>query len=175
MLSVDLTDFRLMKQIAFGRSCMAVRSHFTIRPLLWILSELTRTIVGVSAVNPEAASKLPNKTMTLPNQPDRYVIQLDVFHQLHCLNNLRKALWPERYSAELDGFFLPTGKPDYTSISAQHLGNNPEVILFGLVLANANSRSLCGFDQAVDYVPWRSCSYHLAVQWAEADACSHPR
>jgi hypothetical protein len=125
ILSADLTDFRPMKRIAFGRNCTAVRSHFTKCSLLCdVFGADKRHVVGVSAVDPEAAAKLPNKTMTLPNQPNRYVLQLDVFHQLHCLNNLRKALWPKRYLAEMGNFFLPEGQPDYTSVSAKHLGNN---------------------------------------------------
>jgi hypothetical protein len=125
ILSADLTDFRPMKRIAFGRNCTAVRSHFTKCSLLCdVFGADKRHVVGVSAVDPEAAAKLPNKTMTLPNQPNRYVLQLDVFHQLHCLNNLRKALWPKRYLAEMGNVFLPDGQPDYTSVSAKHLGNN---------------------------------------------------
>jgi hypothetical protein len=35
---------------------------------------------------------------TLPIQgTNKYLIQLDVFHELHCLNDLRKAFYPERY------------------------------------------------------------------------------
>jgi len=26
-----------------------------------------------------------------------YIIELEVFHQLHCLNDIRKAFYPERY------------------------------------------------------------------------------
>lgn len=31
------------------------------------------------------AAKLVNKTTPIPDYPGEYVIQLDVFHQLHCL------------------------------------------------------------------------------------------
>lgn len=31
------------------------------------------------------AAKLANKTVPIPDYPGEYVIQLDVFHQLHCL------------------------------------------------------------------------------------------
>jgi hypothetical protein len=31
------------------------------------------------------AALLPNKTYPIKNEPGYYIIQLDVFHQLHCL------------------------------------------------------------------------------------------
>ena len=33
----------------------------------------------------------------MPGDDNGYVIGLDVFHQLHCLNHLRKILYPDRY------------------------------------------------------------------------------
>lgn len=55
------------------------------------------------------AAQLPNQTAMLPPQADDendergYVIMLDVFHQLHCLNMIRKALNPEPYQAMTPG------------------------------------------------------------------------
>jgi hypothetical protein len=46
----------------------------------------------------EQAAKLPNKTIMFPHDSQRrYLMNLDVFHQLHCLNMIRKALHPEYY------------------------------------------------------------------------------
>ncbi|RHZ47801.1 oxidase ustYa family protein [Aspergillus thermomutatus] len=39
------------------------------------------------------AAKLVNKTVPIPEDPGYYLIGLDVFHQLHCLDMLRKVLW----------------------------------------------------------------------------------
>lgn len=39
--------------------------------------------------------------MPLHNDPSNYVTQLDVFHQLHCLNLMRKLVYPEMYPIDL--------------------------------------------------------------------------
>lgn len=53
-----------------------------------------------SAIPRSQAAQLRNLTIAIPSRPDHYLIGLDVFHQLHCLDNVRKALWPERYAAD---------------------------------------------------------------------------
>ncbi|KAF8971078.1 hypothetical protein BDZ97DRAFT_1337008 [Flammula alnicola] len=53
---------------------------------------------GVSRITKQEASRLVNQTYRLPGDEDHYVIQLDVFHQLHCLNLLRKAVHREYYT-----------------------------------------------------------------------------
>ncbi|KZS89650.1 hypothetical protein SISNIDRAFT_416712, partial [Sistotremastrum niveocremeum HHB9708] len=55
--------------------------------------------VGISRVTKAEASKMANWTERIPGD-DHYVISLDVFHQLHCLNLVRKALWPDRYGPQ---------------------------------------------------------------------------
>ncbi|KAJ7256413.1 hypothetical protein C8J57DRAFT_1344653 [Mycena rebaudengoi] len=40
------------------------------------------------------ALKMPNRTWPLPGEPGSYIFALDVFHQLHCLDYLRKQLSP---------------------------------------------------------------------------------
>ena len=52
---------------------------------------------GVTRVDKESADQLVNRTSEIPNDPGYYITALDVFHQMHCLNNLRKAVWPEYY------------------------------------------------------------------------------
>jgi hypothetical protein len=41
--------------------------------------------VALSTIPREQAERLPNYTSPVPNHEDQYIIQLDVFHQLHCL------------------------------------------------------------------------------------------
>ncbi|KZS89691.1 hypothetical protein SISNIDRAFT_416713, partial [Sistotremastrum niveocremeum HHB9708] len=57
--------------------------------------------MGVSWITKEEAARLPNWTEPLPSpghqEKEHYIVNLDVFHQLHCLNFIRKALNPERY------------------------------------------------------------------------------
>lgn len=54
--------------------------------------------------------------------PGQFVVELDVFHQLHCLNAIRKTLYPERYAGEFDDYFTDSGDRNYTSTSAKHYG-----------------------------------------------------
>lgn len=51
---------------------------------------------GISKIPEEKAKKLNSPTLAIPGTKD-YLIELDVFHQLHCLNDLRTLLYPERY------------------------------------------------------------------------------
>ncbi|GAM43967.1 hypothetical protein TCE0_060r19210 [Talaromyces pinophilus] len=52
---------------------------------------------GISRISMSDAAKLANKTVPIPDYPGEYVIQLDVFHQLHCLNMLRLKAWGPEY------------------------------------------------------------------------------
>ncbi|KAK4240933.1 hypothetical protein C8A03DRAFT_30900 [Achaetomium macrosporum] len=52
--------------------------------------------VAISKITKEEAELLPHPTLAIPGTDD-YLVQLDVFHQLHCVDDLRKLLWPERY------------------------------------------------------------------------------
>ncbi|SMY20992.1 unnamed protein product [Zymoseptoria tritici ST99CH_1A5] len=49
-----------------------------------------------SVITKEEAKHLSTPTMALPGTED-YLVELEVYHQLHCLNVLRKLLYPERY------------------------------------------------------------------------------
>ncbi|KAL1988632.1 hypothetical protein VTN96DRAFT_8332 [Rasamsonia emersonii] len=51
---------------------------------------------GISKISEEEAKKLPSPTLPIPGTKD-YLIELDVWHELHCLNDLRKLLYPERF------------------------------------------------------------------------------
>ncbi|KAF3018919.1 hypothetical protein E8E14_010684 [Neopestalotiopsis sp. 37M] len=54
-------------------------------------------------VEASAHAQFLNKTMRYPvaGYEDDYVVGLDVFHQLHCLNRLRKAFYPKRYNSSM--------------------------------------------------------------------------
>lgn len=66
------------------------------------------------------AAQLPNRTTRIPGDDDGYIIGLDVLHQLHCLNMLRKSLYPDRYDLyeNLTGVELSLAK-NHTGISTQ--------------------------------------------------------
>ncbi|KAJ6531180.1 hypothetical protein B0H19DRAFT_1082138 [Mycena capillaripes] len=52
---------------------------------------------GISRIPKSEAVLLPNRTSPIPGDPGFYIAELDVFHQLHCLNTIRKALHPSYY------------------------------------------------------------------------------
>lgn len=76
--------------------------------------------VGVSKIPEEQARKLANETLTPPGTKE-YLIELDIFHQLHCLNDLRKAFYPDRYPGK---WKYKDGKVDYYSLTFMHWGTS---------------------------------------------------
>ncbi|KAJ3994953.1 hypothetical protein F5050DRAFT_387911 [Lentinula boryana] len=50
---------------------------------------------------------MPNRTYPILGEEDHYMIALDVFHQLHCLNEMRKAMYPEYYPITGEGIHTP--------------------------------------------------------------------
>ncbi|KZS88506.1 hypothetical protein SISNIDRAFT_459735 [Sistotremastrum niveocremeum HHB9708] len=76
--------------------------------------ELWRNLydMGIQKITKDQAALLPNWTEPIPGDEGHYVVSLNVFHQLHCLNYLRMALYPERYGpAEQFGPPLLEGDP----------------------------------------------------------------
>ncbi|KAJ6115581.1 hypothetical protein N7523_005998 [Penicillium sp. IBT 18751x] len=49
--------------------------------------------VGNSRISKEEAALLPNKTIAANPGADDYLVVISVFHDLHCLDRLRKSLW----------------------------------------------------------------------------------
>ncbi|KAJ7740608.1 hypothetical protein B0H16DRAFT_1566964 [Mycena metata] len=52
---------------------------------------------GISAIPKDQAALLPNKTYPLSFNTSQYVVHLEVFHHLHCLNQIRKAVHRDYY------------------------------------------------------------------------------
>ncbi|KAN0122841.1 protein of unknown function (DUF3328) domain containing protein [Hyaloscypha variabilis] len=69
---------------------------------VWAELELTRTIVisaedgGRLGKDPETVAKFEDDFWGFGN--DAYMAQIDVFHQLHCLNSLRKLVYSDYYA-----------------------------------------------------------------------------
>lgn len=53
--------------------------------------------VGITGLSKSEASKLLNSILSAPNDSDTYVVQLNVFHLLHWVNLLRKAIYKDEY------------------------------------------------------------------------------
>jgi len=52
---------------------------------------------GVSRIPKNQAALMVNRTIAIPGDEGNYVLILNVFHLLHCLNKLRQALHPDYY------------------------------------------------------------------------------
>ncbi|KAJ3493773.1 hypothetical protein NLG97_g4517 [Lecanicillium saksenae] len=57
--------------------------------------------VLISQISPAQAALLPNATTRFNNETDYHIVELDVFHQLHCLNMMRKMVYPDVYPMDL--------------------------------------------------------------------------
>ena len=49
------------------------------------LDDIRNILVGISRIPKSQAEMLPNATEAIPGDEEHYVVELDVFHQLHCL------------------------------------------------------------------------------------------
>ena len=124
-----------MRQILSGRSYINVSTLFHTLYFYKKVSKkkrkrknknhiLTMKIVGISSISSAEATGLPSKTSAIPNKTNEFVIELDVFHQLHCLNTLRKSLYLERYVNEIGDLYDNKGERNYTSTTMRHWGKS---------------------------------------------------
>jgi hypothetical protein len=118
--------------------------------------------VGPLGISAAQARPLESPTLKTADSP-AFVIQLEVFHQLHCLNVLRRTLYLDHYldsgdPAELAPFgdyVTEDGHRNYTSWSALHIGRSLRTLMF-----NASPSTT---DRS--YRPLRGCappSYRLS-------------
>lgn len=98
---------------------------------------------------------LHTPTLPIPGTED-YLVQLDVWHQLHCLNDLRKLLYPERYPGMAE--MTTDGKIDRADIMFMHWGKFLARLLL-LTTFLKKIRALCRRNKTVSYVP-RRCGAH---------------
>ncbi|KAK1220882.1 hypothetical protein PQX77_016316 [Marasmius sp. AFHP31] len=55
---------------------------------------------GLQRIPEDEAKLIPWKTIRIPGDESHYAVALDVFHQLHCLNIIRRGFHPEYYPKE---------------------------------------------------------------------------
>ena len=94
--------------------------------IAWLRFSADRKPDAYNKVPREQAALMPNKTYPVLGEEDHYMVALDVFHQLHCLvcpgslpsylstqlgtsyqNQMRKAMYPERYPNTPEGIHTP--------------------------------------------------------------------
>jgi len=121
---------------------------------------------GISKIPSDQAILLPNETLATPGD-DRYsVMSLDVFHQLHCLNMIRKALHPERYGP------IPLGTMDDRYPPFDHVDHCVNSIRESLMCAADISANTFVYDEYLGTdVPrldvWHTCRDFGKIQvWA---------
>ncbi|KAF2094939.1 hypothetical protein NA57DRAFT_45788, partial [Rhizodiscina lignyota] len=74
---------------------------------------------GTSAIPSSVAERLPNETLPHPNEPGMYVIQLEVFHHLHCLNMIRQMAYPDEYPDMWE--YKEDGKVNHDATISYHI------------------------------------------------------
>jgi len=95
------------------------------------------------------AALLPNKTYPIKHEPGYYLAGLDVFHQLHCLNNIRRALHHDYYANDTD-------------LDEEHVSHCVDTIRQSL---------MCSADISVNVWQW-SDSYKAVVGYStQAHTC----
>ncbi|KAJ8091063.1 hypothetical protein PM082_024673 [Marasmius tenuissimus] len=86
---------------------------------------------GMSKISKHEADQLPLRTVRISGDRDRYAVQLDVFHQLHCLNMIRKALYPDYYHG-----LYPPGHNNTHEDDMNHVAHCVEHIRQGITCAS---------------------------------------
>jgi hypothetical protein len=89
--------------------------------LVCILSLNQPSSVGISIISAQEAAQLKIPTLPIPGT-DQYLIELDVFHQIHCLNMIRKVFHPERYGNKFHALMDEEGNVNRTHNQYLHWG-----------------------------------------------------
>ncbi|KAG9220404.1 hypothetical protein CCMSSC00406_0006669 [Pleurotus cornucopiae] len=94
---------------------------------------------GISRIPRFQAARLPNRTEEIPGDEGNFIIELDVFHEIHCLNQIRKALYPDHY---------PDMRMDDPS-TAEHVNHCIDSIRQSLMCSSDVSTIVWQWDAAV--------------------------
>lgn len=123
---------------------------------------------GISQIPARAAARLHNATTPTVDDPSEYMVQLDVFHQLHCLNSLRKAMYPDVFNVDF------TSGTEKANAHLEHLEHCYDQLRQSL---------MCHADIATIYFEWipekeaitgnpattHTCkNYDKVIEWARA-------
>ncbi|KAJ6472637.1 hypothetical protein DFH09DRAFT_1007721 [Mycena vulgaris] len=115
---------------------------------------------GISKITKEEAARLPNKTQAIPGDEGHYIAELDVFHNLHCLNKIRMALDPDYYPdwrVSTTNNWIPTQKN-----ATEHVGHCVDWIRQSL---------MCTSDTSVIVWQWEKSMNASIVKGNVAHTC----
>ncbi|PQE20796.1 tat pathway signal sequence protein [Rutstroemia sp. NJR-2017a BBW] len=123
-----------------------------------------------TSIPPSLADRLPLKTLPVPSDPSKYLIQLEIYHQLHCLNSIRQALWldgVEHYRLpHFKDFYLPGGRRNYTGHGAKHLGLfTSSILLLPPNWTNENATSQITFASPCSAMATQRLCLGSGMQW----------
>lgn len=88
--------------------------------ILTACSLLLHDLAGlISVISKNEASNLLNETRSAPKAPDLYLVQLQVFHDLHCLNLIRQWVYMDVYPDQAEWI---DGRLNHDTRNAMHVG-----------------------------------------------------
>ncbi|KAJ6437215.1 slyX domain-containing protein [Purpureocillium lavendulum] len=131
----------------------------------WPTDEIDQTwaesyIPGLlSTLDPDTASQLPEQTERLPlkGRESEYIVTLDAFHQMHCLDIVRMALYRDRYDKH---FYYPNGTVDYCKwLHVDHC------------LDQVRQALMCQADVSVVYYAWSNITQGMRPRVDNMHTC----
>ncbi|KAI9734739.1 MAG: hypothetical protein M1818_006726 [Claussenomyces sp. TS43310] len=123
---------------------------------------------GLTRISAEEAAPMHNKTIPIPDDPEHYIISLAVFHQLHCLNAVRYAVWNETMDAEKERLHRET--------EVYHLDHCIDLIRQALMCAADITPFVFGRDPRDGKLHGMTSNTHTCRDWdpIEQWAAAHP-
>lgn len=103
----------------------------------------------ISVISENEASKLLNETRAAPKTPEFYLVQLQVFHDLHCLNLIRKWVYMDVYTDQAEWV---DGTLNHGTVNALHVGmqyhrsvgwNLQRLNLWQIIVSTLSDNPLC--------------------------------
>ncbi|KAJ3552826.1 hypothetical protein NM688_g3946 [Phlebia brevispora] len=85
--------------------------------------------LAFSQISEAEARQLPNKTTPVAADPTKYITTLSVFHQLHCLNIIRKVVHSDYYADPVTGDIGPLLHEDLP----EHVGHCLDFLRQGII------------------------------------------
>ncbi len=174
---------------------MRLNTEFT-SGFMYSANVLSREGGMLATVDAQTAARLPEKTerLAVRGREHEYVITLDVFHQIHCLDVVRMALYRDRYDKH---FYLPNGTVDYCKwlhVGTQQYHVPAQGTPGGLAAGSADASTdhcidqlrqalICHADTSVVYYSWsdivegvrprvdnkHTCrNYNKILEWAKS-------
>ncbi|KAH8822119.1 hypothetical protein DL96DRAFT_1819696 [Flagelloscypha sp. PMI_526] len=113
-------------------------------------------------ISKSEAARLPNRTYPIADEAGYYIAQFDVFHQLHCLNTIRKTLNPERYVGDM-------------GLEEEHIRHCIDSIRQSLMCTSDVSAIVWQWNEQVQLVQGRTDMAHSCRNFEKLQKWTHER